>query len=335
MRSSEDPDNGMAYRISYPTDEYLIFLLAKVSAISTIRMLRTPIMMNRIRRFREELLRDNDIFNALRIVIPRLLTVRVDTKKTKSFQELSRHSNAFLFQLTYNLDIPIVESRYLDDLVRSGRIISGRRSRLEDIEAPKRLYVPDLLYHYQMAVATDSPSHEYLSYYHVAEHFFEEVYNDDLINSVRNKLTQPGFSYRRKKDVQDLIRDINRRLRIRDETVTINEQEALRLTIQKYIDYDDLLDRLRSYDPSLIDYYRNTVVDFSEGIQVDLENRTSSTSDLLAKRIYRTRNSIVHSKEGEKRKYVPFEHDKILIREVPLLRFIAEGIIIETSTLVN
>lgn len=115
----------------------------------------------------------------------------------------------------------------------------------------------------------------------------------------------------------------------------MNEQEALRLTIQKYIDYDDLLDRLRSYDPSLIDYYRNTVVNFSEGIQVDLENRTSSTSDILAKRIYRTRNSIVHSKEGEKRKYVPFEHDKILIREVPLLRFIAEGIIIETSTLVN
>jgi hypothetical protein len=248
---------------------------------------------------------------------------------------MSRHSNAFLFQLTYNLNVPIVESRYLDNLIRSNRIMSGRRSSIEDIDAPKRLYISDLTYHYQMGVATDSPSHEYLSYYHVAEHFFEEVYNDDMINSIRDKITQPDFSYRRKKDIQNLIREINKRLKIRNETVTFNEQEALRLTLEKYIDPAELVAKVKEYDPTLLDYYKNNDVSFSGGMKVDLESSDSTLADNLTKRIYKTRNSIVHSKEGEKGKYIPFEHDKILVKEVPLLRFIAEGIIIKTSTLIS
>jgi hypothetical protein len=186
-----------------------------------------------------------------------------------------------------------------------------------------------------MGVATDSPSHEYLSYYHVAEHFFEEVFNDDLVNEVRNKITLPDFSYRRKKDIQDLIRNINRRLKLRDELVQFNEQEALKLTLQKYLTLDVLIDKLNVYDNTLLDFYKMNSVPFSDGVPVDLAQKNLKTFEDLAKRIYKTRNSIVHSKQGEKSKYVPFEHDKLLVREIPLLRFISEEIIIETSTLIS
>jgi len=55
----------------------------------------------------------------------------------------------------------------------------------------------------------------------------------------------------------------------------------------------------------------------------------------LAKRIYKTRNAIVHSKEGEQAKYIPFDHDNELAREMPILRFIAETVMMETSTIIE
>jgi hypothetical protein len=55
----------------------------------------------------------------------------------------------------------------------------------------------------------------------------------------------------------------------------------------------------------------------------------------LVQRIYFTRNAIVHSKDGEKGKYLPFSHEKQLVKEVPLLRFISEAIIISNSNVVG
>jgi hypothetical protein len=43
-----------------------------------------------------------------------------------------------------------------------------------------------------LAVGADNPFLQYISYYHVAEHFFEAVFWDDMILRVRDKLTQPG-----------------------------------------------------------------------------------------------------------------------------------------------
>lgn len=42
--------------------------------------------------------------------------------------------------------------------------------------------------------------------------------------------------------------------------------------------------------------------------------------------------SIVHSKEGEESRYEPFKHDKFLAKEIPLMRAVAEEIIINSAT---
>lgn len=77
-------------------------------------------------------------------------------------------------------------------------------------------------------------------------------------------------------------------------------------------------------------------VTFAAGDEVDLrDSDTSLVFKKLAGRIYRTRNSIVHSKESDKARYTPFRDDRILVKEVPLLRFISEQIIINTSKLVE
>jgi hypothetical protein len=333
MITREDTENVITYTLGAPSDEYLIFLFSKVRALGSVRLLRSPLVS--ASRVQELMGREGvSIFDIVRAMMPRLLTVRITSTRNRGFQDLSRHANAFLFQLTYNLDAPIVETRYIDDLLRSGRIVRNRRSQIEEIEPPRRFYIPDLVYQYQMGVATDSALLEYLSYFHVAEHFFEEVFNDDLVRSVRDMITQPGFSYRRKRDIQELVKHVNKKLKNRGETVIFSELEALRLTLERFLDVPDLQEKVREYDPALLAYYATTIVPFSEGDRVDLAGQdASAVLSSLARRIYKTRNAIVHSKESEKSRYIPYQHDQMLLKEVPLLRFVAEAIIIRTSEL--
>jgi hypothetical protein len=251
-------------------------------------------------------------------------------------QDLAHYSSAFLFQLSYNADVALVPERHLEELVRTGRLTRVRQESLSELDPPRRHYILDLIYHYHLAVGADNPFLEYISYYHVAEHFFEEVFYEDLIIRIRGKITQPDFSYKRKKDIGGLIRDISRSLQIRNERITFSEQEALRLTIDSYVDIVDLREKLKEYDSSLLDYYRNNKIDFSNGDEVDLnEPDDSLIPKKLASRIYKTRNAIVHSKESERVRYIPFKDDRVLVKEIPLMRFIAEQIIIGSSSIVS
>ena len=329
-----DEDNNINYSLSNPSDEYLVFLLMRVSEITSTRSLVSPMPLRRVvERPREEEI--TNIFDLLRRIIPRFLTLRIESTKNRTFSELEKFSSAFLFQLSYNMDVALVPQRHLEEVVRTGRINRIRRVSMDDLDPPRRHYIPDLIYHYQLAVGADNPFLEFISYYHVAEHFFEMVFNEDLILKIKDKLTQPDFSYKRKKDIGQLIKNISKSLQIRNETITFSELEALRLTISEYVDLEDLKEKINDYDSTLVEYYKSEKVGFSDGNFVDLN---SSDEDQivksLANRIYKTRNSIVHSKESEKSKYMPFKDDKVLVKEVPLLRFIAEQIIIESSTIV-
>ena len=109
------------------------------------------------------------------------------------------------------------------------------------------------------------------------------------------------------------------------------------MILEIYIDIDELKDRLEFISASSIDYYKSNEVTFSKGSKVDL---LSSDEELIYKnlknRIYKTRNSIVHNKlnednEDENLIYNPFEHEEELKKEIPLMRAIAEQIIIKTA----
>ena len=133
-----------------------------------------------------------------------------------------------------------------------------------------------------------------------------------------------------------MISSIRQSLKIKNDTISFSELNALRLTLRKYVDLAALHAELDSYDSSLLEYYRDNKVAFCNGSVVDL---TSTDNDdvikKLAKRIYSTRNALVHSKDGDKSKYTPFVDDRQLAKELPLLRFIAERTIIQESTLVE
>jgi len=161
----------------------------------------------------------------------RVYTVKIESKQSLKISDFVQMLTAFIFHMGYNLDVPLIEIRSLEEFEPS-RISRLRRTRIEDLQPPRRKYISDLVYHYQRALSTDLPVLQFLSFYHIMEYFYDSVYNEDLLNSVRKKITDTGFSYKRDKDLKDLIEIIKRKLKFKEDTFAIREDEALELTLK-------------------------------------------------------------------------------------------------------
>jgi len=336
--NQNDTVNKLEYDLNQPSDEYLIFLLYNLHKEDTPNILRRGLMGHRLRRiFGEEggqqEMFDHSVLQVIKECIPRLETIQIRSTTNRKLDEYERFLYAFIFNLGFNLDMNIQPLRFIEEFTQPYRMGRIRRARVADVEPPKRLYINDLVLHYQKGISSDSLDHQYLSYYHVLEHFFEKIYNDDIMNTIRQELTKPNFSYKRQRDIKGLVGIIQKKLRYRNEEFSINELEALELTLKKYLEnLEDFNESLTEIDESLIDYYKSNEVSFCQGSKVDFTSANKEeVFKNLAKRIYRTRNSIVHSKENEKSKYVPFKNDKDLLSELYLMRLIAETLILETS----
>ncbi len=331
-----DEDNGVRYEITSPSDEYLLFFLEVISGHPDAGFLLRRHVSIMLERRLTERLNPPSVFDALRISFLRITTVKITCNAKTSAIQMSALANAFLFQVAFNTDIALVPQKEIDSVSRSGRISRMRRNRPSEIDPPRRLYNEDLIHHYLMAISTDNPFVEYLSYYHVLEHFYEAVFQDDLISSIQGRLTDPAFSYRRKKDIKTLIKTIRQSLKIQNDTITFSEEEALRLTLTRFVDISDLANDLNQYDPTLLDYYRDSKVGFASAMELDLRSGDSSgIYKSLSKRIYATRNALVHSKDGDRAKYTPFVDDHTLTKELPLLRFISEKTILRNSSIIE
>ena len=81
-------------------------------------------------------------------------------------------------------------------------------------------------------------------------------------------------------------------------------------------------------------YFKCNNVPFTNGNnKVDLHNKDiNKLLKNLSKRIYDTRNSVIHNKNNNNwKKYIIFKDDMALLRETILLQFISERIIENTA----
>lgn len=337
--SQKDIVNKIEYKIDKPTDKYLVFFLYNLGNQNTPRILRGGIMPHRLHRLynneKEQQVSffELNVLDVIKDIVPRLETLQIKSDNTRKKLEFEQLVYAFLFNLGYNLDYTILPLRFMDEFTQPYKLGRLRRANFGDVEPPKRIYLNELILHYQKGISSESIDHQFLSFYHVLEHFFEKIYNDDILNSIKTELTKPSFSYKRNKDLSGLIGIIQNRLKYKNDEFLLNEPEALELTLRKFVkDIPYLSNELTTISPTLIEYFKTTDVPFSKGNKVNFENTdTNEIYKNLAKRIYLTRNSIVHSKETDKSKYTPFRDDKDLLTEIYLLRLIAEIVIIENS----
>lgn len=240
-------------------------------------------------------------------------------------KDMKDYLTSYYFNISYN---------YNECILRVANISKRRRRRgvyNEGQLAPLRIYNSQLMDYYNQGVAADTAFSQYLAFYHVLEFFFQTIIEEDTLNYIKDTLTKPSFSALSKRELLSFVKGIKKKLSNQKEKSSQGEQFALELCLEKYLTISDLTARLNLFDCECINYYKGNKVSFAqESIEIDFDNEKTVISR-LSQRIYSVRNAIVHSKDCDKLRYQPFDNDDELRKEIPLIKSIAEIVIINTA----
>ena len=191
---------------------------------------------------------------------------------------------------------------------------------------PKSEINKDVARFYQRGMAVEDAVNQFLSYYQVLEYFFLHVSDEELYRKLVTIYNDPGFNPSAKY-LDKVIQSTLNHKRESDET------EMLRLVISKYVPEDDLIQFVSSYEEHLSEkLFTKKRTMFGDSTEVRLTH--GHVIGNVAKRIKLIRNALVHSSDRYNRNenFVPTRKSELEIRkEVPLVKFIAEKVIISTS----
>lgn len=328
-----DLENELTYSFKEASEELIYYILSTYENERII--LRMPYSMFEQRC---EGLENKSIFNILRLIIRLPFAICVESAKPIPRERLLAFTKSYLFNFAYNLDLVFKQITEPDMFFPRRTSQNIRRvQNIDELMPPRLSYINELTEQYYMALASTDPFVKFIGFYHILEYFYEDVYNEDMLESIQHILQHPGFSSKRKKDVTKLIDIIRKKTRQNKEEFQGSELEALELTIKKFINFAELIQDLSIYDPNIVDYYCYHEISFSKGDAINLHDLTNDKlPKKLAARIYKTRNALVHNKSNDTRLsergiYKPFKDNEELSKEIPLLRFLAETIIVNSS----
>ena len=322
LKNFEIHEHNYQFTIEQASHRYLFALLCSFHNcpdkydISPMRLFAEGIIVNL-----------EDFFN-----IFRLYTVKIVSPQEHSISEFKRIFDAYMFNIAYNFNISLSICDFTCE-----RISRRSRNWHDGQLFPYKKYKHDLTKYYQQAISSNLPFMQYLAFYHVAEFFFEKISEDESFQVIRDFITRPSFSPYSQEDIRSFYNTIRKKMRNQRDDGVWNEKNGLLLCLKQYVpDLSVLKDSIDRIDRCAIDYYQTTAVAFADdGKIIDFSEEAEKVYSAIRNRIYATRNAIVHSKEGEKLKYEPFKHDKQLAKELPLIRAVAEEIIINSADPIN
>jgi hypothetical protein len=271
------------------------------------------------RSFRE----DANVPQSLDSLFSRILTIKVATSAddpiARNCRKLQTIAEAALFHIAYGQGIGFSLSRSWE---RAYYRLGLRRE--SEVQFPVRTYISELLAYYHLAFGSDSLILAYLALYKVMEYFFTSSSDRVLHAKMIEKLVEPDFSHAKTKKLQELARVI------RTHDNKLDERRLLRTVLEHHFDVDELRKWVVAYDSNHESYLTTEHAVFAETLKVDVSDEQLFSS--VANRIYHIRNALVHHKEGEVSRFIPFSgQEEILYRELPLLLFLAEQVIIKTG----
>ena len=276
---------------------------------------------------------DMSIIDYLQLLIrSKLISLKISSTKDQAFETLVDFKNSYIFNTMYLTNLALIEHFDFESVLFPFRErLNRRKQQIEEV--PLRKYNANIISYYQKAMSSSDPYIQYISFYHVLEYFYDETYYRYLVNDMRNLITHPDFSYKSDEELLKLAKFSQNRLRQFGEDGQGNELESLKYVLKEFIDISTLKNKLASTQEELVSYYSNQKVSFSNGPVINFNDETGLSS--IAKRIYFTRNSLVHSKSGKKDlAYHPYNHEAILRKEIPLIKKISEMIIIISSEII-
>lgn len=279
-------------------------------------------------------------------------TLKIKSKKGREYQDFKNLKNSYLFDFMCNYGIPLTtqsleQSRLFSKQKRGIRGISDDKN-LKVI--PKVIYEPNLIIHFKRAMTTNDVSTKFLSLYHIIEYYFDSLFNKQIVDDVKNWLVDPKLSLDNDKTILRFVDKVKKIKGKSREDGQGNESEAFKLVLKEFVDIDKLIEKLSNTskeqmnaiykaeieENNALDFYKNNSVTFLSGdFKINFDDETKAKNK-IKNRIYAIRNSIVHNKDSHNFKtYNPYDDEKILRKEIPLIEAIATEIIINSSTLIK
>lgn len=265
-----------------------------------------------------------------------LETVQICTTILTSSKNLNNNQakslvQSYLFNIAFNYSLAIdiaslsTKERHL--------LLIGRKNGDDGQIFPYKQYNAEIIKYYYQGLSTDIPFAQYLAFYHVIEFYFQSITERDIFDEITNTITSPDFSPYKRESLRAFYKKIKKKVNEQKEDGIGNEKNALKLCLVEYIkELNQLEEIVRRIDSNAIEYYKiNSVVFADDGKVIDFSSSSENIYKCICERIYSTRNAIVHSKENEKKRYTPFKHDKELKKEIPLIRAVAELVIINSA----
>lgn len=334
---SVDNENQIDYEIGYYSIEYFIFLLDMLieKGRQSNRRLLLPIQFRRVLEFRIKAYEDDEI-DWKKVLVQGIgeLSLKIHDTNCYSIDKFRRKKSAYVFEFMYKSGFAIIEQSGLEMMFPERELVRDRIdiTTLETI--PHREYISDVVDYYRLAISSADSYIKFISFYHVMEYFYDEVYRKKIVEDLQEKITPPDFSYRNEDKVYEIATFVKNRMLMNDESGQGNELESLKYVLKEYVDIEQLKEKVKAIDAESVQYYQNTKVAFCKAPIIPW-NDSEGVYTHIAKRIYYTRNSLIHSKSGKNRdRYMPYSDEKVLQREIPLVKVIAEMIIINSSKIV-
>lgn len=328
-----DEVNGIEYTIGPATEEYCFWVLnelADFKETSDYRIRSSFSLMMRMRRF--EFANANDV--KLSEVL-QLYTIKVRCNNSTSKEKIRGLSAAFRFDFSYRTNVPMIEYFDICEAFLYERPL--RKERSSAIEhGPMRIYNADVLEYYEVGIETKDPFTQYISFYHIVEHFYDEIFKKKIIEKFQKEITSPDFSYKNEQKIYTLAKNMHQAMRNDESIGKGNEFDSLKYVLIEYVPVDKLRERIKQFDSSSEDFFQNQTVAFANVEKTKIAwNNPDGVYTNLASRIYETRNALVHSKsEQAKKRYNPHKDRRNLLKEVILIQAVAELVIINSSKMI-
>jgi hypothetical protein len=312
----ENQDNTLSVKISLASSPFLLHVIQEMDSKDARRRLALRYMSSRDKGSRTQ----EHWSTAFR----RMRTIQVSSLKEDSMQ-MSREkflqiAESALFHIAYGSG----DGFYLSHSWERTYHMPLRWDM--NIQFPKRIYESDLVSYYQLALSSESQMLSYIAFYKIIEYFFLSASEKVLHRLIADKLIQPEFSHTKSEQLRQLA------ALIRKHDQRMDEPKMLTTVIEQFFPptEGEIETWIKEYENTWGAYYTSPQQIFDKTQVVDL--RQGEISSSIAKRIYHIRNVLVHNKESDFARFVPFSgQETVLSQEIPLILYLAEQLILKTG----